>query len=264
MVVFPRLGGRDDHGPLTLAHGTEEVDDAVGHVRLARVEPAALQLELFAGVHGAQTVEVRSAGRAVGGQSVDQIQEAQRGTLSVARPPPDDTRQLVAGAESESVDEAGPDVDVVLPGHVPVGGAANEAGAAGEHLEDAEEFARLPVTAPYRVLVLVRRAPPAARTTPTPPGPPGTSVRRLLGPCLVSRPGQPRARGAVSGAGSLGSCGAAAAVWSTSADADSVAALFRACGVIGCSVIGHGRCTFQKNAFQLERSYGPRRACWFP
>ena len=43
------------------------------------------------------------------------------------------------------MDETGPDVDVVLPRYIPVVGAANEAGATGQYLEDAEEFSLLPV-----------------------------------------------------------------------------------------------------------------------
>ena len=79
-----RLGRRHDQGALALAERTENVDDAVGVVRLALPHEPALQPELLVGMDGAKAAELGPPAEVGGGTAVDRGDLLERGAPALA------------------------------------------------------------------------------------------------------------------------------------------------------------------------------------
>ncbi len=79
-----RLGRRDDQGALSLAEGTEEVDDPVGVVGLAEPPEIAVEGQLFVGMDRAEVAKIGAPARLGGGAAIHQIDPLERCRLPSA------------------------------------------------------------------------------------------------------------------------------------------------------------------------------------
>ena len=127
-----RLRRRDDQRALALAERVDEVDQA-----LREVLRVSLEVDQLNRVDWRQGVEVRSALGRLGIDAVDRLDPDQAPVLLAVLGLADDATDTVAGAQAETADLRGRDVDVVRRGHDAA--PAQEAVAIVDDVEDAHD-----------------------------------------------------------------------------------------------------------------------------
>ena len=136
------LRRRNDHRPLALTEGTEQVDHTVGVVRLTRDLTITRQNELLARVYRAETVEVGPSQCLIRGLRVDERQVREGRTLATVGRPANTPCEFIAGPKSEFLNDLRSDVDVLVAGRVTRLTLADEAGATTQHFQDPEVLDR--------------------------------------------------------------------------------------------------------------------------
>ena len=133
-----RLGRRHDERPLSLAEGTEQVDEAGDFVGGPAGAGRHLERQHFLGVAGGQLRELGAPGDGLGREVVDaaDLLEARPAALAAT---PALTGDRVAGAEAVLLDELGWDEEVAVGGSVSGFTPSDEGGPAVGQFQDAQK-----------------------------------------------------------------------------------------------------------------------------
>jgi hypothetical protein len=122
---------------LSLAHGAEQVDDAVGIVGLAARLSRGFEPELLVGMYRPQAAELGTLPQDLRRLSLDRGNRLQRGTFPLGCRT-HRACDLVTGSESELADEPLADVNVALGGQIARFAPAEKAAPPACDLENAE------------------------------------------------------------------------------------------------------------------------------